>query len=89
MLESILFKGLAHELTWTQDSLALSFRARDIWGETELSGCRMRAGGAIFSQTEVLAEVTFPFLSPSPKQLVRGSILETPSVWFTLFAPLW
>ena len=83
MLESILFKGLAHELTWTQDSLALSFRARDIWGENELSGCRMRAGGAIFSQTEVLAEAIVSFLGLPLAELAGGALSESPSDWLS------
>ena len=41
---------------------------RDIWGGTELTGISMRAGGAAFSQTEVLAEAShcsFSELTPN------------------------
>lgn len=38
----------------------------DMQGGTESSGLRARAGGAGFSQTEVLAEATLPLLGPPP-----------------------
>ena len=41
---------------------------RDIQGEAELSDIWARARGTGFSQTEVLAEVIVPLLSPPPTE---------------------
>lgn len=45
--------------------------ARDTWGGTEMPGFRANAGGAAFSQTEVLADVTDPLLSSPTTQPAR------------------
>ena len=45
---------------------------RDIQGGTEVPGIKARAGGAAFSQTEVLAEAIVPFLSHNPTELAGG-----------------
>ena len=42
---------------------------RDTWGGTELFGIRVRAGGAAFSHTDVLAEALVPLMSPPPTEL--------------------
>ena len=47
-------------------------------GGSEVSGIRDRAGGAAFSQMDVLAEAIGPFLRPSPTEQV-GAISESPS----------
>ena len=63
---------------------------RDIWGGPELSGIRMRMKrGAAFSQTEMLAEVIVPFMSPLPTEPAGGAISEILPTWLTLFAPPW
>ena len=46
---------------------------RDILGETELSGFRVRAREAAFSQTEVLEESTLSLLSALSSQHVDAS----------------
>ena len=49
--------------------LTLSFSsgaARDLNGGTELSNFRVMAGGAAYSQSEVLAEAIGPLLCPHP-----------------------
>ena len=66
-------------------------RTRDIWEETELFGIRIRAGGAAFSQTEVLGKATVPFMGPPPPKHCqqKGALSETPLIWLILFASLW
>ena len=39
------------------------------WGGAELSGMGAKAGGVVFSQTEVLAKAIVPFLGPPPTYL--------------------
>lgn len=46
--------------------------ARDIEGETELSGFGGRVGRAAFSQTEPLAQAIVPLLNPPPTELAGG-----------------
>ena len=70
--------GLTHsELQHWGNSLK---SAQDIWGVTELSSFRVRAGRAPFFQTEVLAEGTVSLLSPplSSLKMQAASIAETP-----------
>ena len=45
---------------------------RDIQGGTEVSDVTVRAGGAAFSQTEVLAEVIVPLLRHPPTEPASG-----------------
>ena len=40
----------------------------DVWGGTELSGFRTRAGDVTFSQKYVLAEAIVPLLRPPPTE---------------------
>ena len=48
----------------------------DILGGTELPGIRMRAGGAAFSQAEVLAEAIVPSLCPPVAEPGRSALLS-------------
>ena len=42
---------------------------RGIWGRTEVPGIRVIAGGAAFSQTEMLAEAIVLLMSSLPTEL--------------------
>ena len=42
---------------------------RDKWGGPEMFDIRVRAGGAAFSHTDVLAEAVVPLMSPPPTDL--------------------
>lgn len=82
------FKGPMHAWTYL-DSHPLSSSAGAVagkapgplGGETELSGFRMRVGGAAFSQSKVLAEAIVPLLSPPCTELAGGTVSESPSTW--------
>lgn len=65
--------------------------AKYVEGATELSGSRARAGGAVFSQTEVPAEAVMSLLSsPHTQRADIGSTTsESPSAWLTNFSPPW
>ena len=41
-----------------------------------MSGFRMRAGGASFSQRKVLAEAIVPLLSPTASKLAGGHLIR-------------
>lgn len=64
------------------DSLALSSGAAT-WGllvaigVTELSGFRVRTGGAAFSRTEELLEATVSLLSLSPPKMQRKAAAKS------------
>ena len=62
---------------------------RDMWGGTELCRIRVRAGGAVFSQTEVLAEATVIFRALLPQSHHAGTKSKSSSTWLTLFTLPW
>lgn len=53
---------------WRRESSSKS--TRDIWRKTELSGFRVKSGGAAVLWTKGLAGTIVLLLSPSPTQLV-------------------
>ena len=68
--------------------------ARDIWGGTELSGFKERAGEAAPSGTGMLSDVFVLLLSSSSSltlslQVWVSSIYEFPSNWLTSLSPDW
>lgn len=64
---------------------------RNIQGRTGLYGFRERTGGAVFSQTELLAESMVSLLSPATPGIQRqvAAIAESPTPWLKLVASSW
>lgn len=62
---------------------------QNVWGRTELSGFRMRTGGAASTQAEVLVGNFVPFVLLFSLHAQEATVSESPSTKLKLFALSW